>query len=157
MELHPNFNLSSIAGKLLVYNGRADGRMFTCGVNRLGRTLGAAQLAGLAWADEELGGLPGLAGFAWTPIPGGWRKIRREGEFHDSALRGGDEGIRFPHVMLEAKLDPVIHAMKKGYNVTVELTSSVPNQWVTTMCGWWVPMRALLVMAHLVVIEWALW
>jgi len=149
-KLDPTFNNSALAGSILILDHHGDERLFLCGRNRLGRVLGRSGLIALASASPLVLELP-------LYTPGYCRKPKRMGEYTDSLPRDGDDGIPFPHVDLnQASLPPILAALEDGDEIRAVLQDVEPNPYHFILYGPWMPLRALVILGHLVVGERAL-
>ena len=145
--LHANFNASRLRAKILLYSQWSSGEVFMCGLNRLGRTFGAAGLVGLGQAYADAGQFD---------TPGGAVKLYRLGEHRDSEPRDGDAGIPFPHfhaTQYAFSQFLLKSGIREGAEVRAVLTPTAPNPWLAMTCGYWKPLEALLVLGHTGVAE----
>ena len=144
-SVNPHFNASVLDGALLVQWWGGDERLAVCGSNRLLRALGRIGLVGLAWG-----------GFDNAPSskPGYNRHGYRLGEHRDALPHDGDAGIPFATIHLDQyALDPVLHALEAGVRLRAVVTPTAPNPWHSTMCGYWKPLRTILMLGHMWVAE----
>ena len=145
------FNASILNGAVLIVDYLSDERLYVCGFNWMGRGLGNTGLVAVAggyrMADGRLADNPLFT-------PGYLRKEYRRGAYRDSKPHDGDAGIPFPQVDLrQATLLPILDALEEGDDIRVVLRTSQPNPYLVIMYGPWVPMRALIILGHILLAE----
>ena len=149
MRFSSGFNASTLRGKILLYDINLRTELYMCGQNRLGRTLGAAGLVGV--------GTAGTSTYSAT-TPGYFRKMWRYGEARDAKPRDGDAGIPFPLFMAnQGEMAQFLLgtglATGKNAEIRAAVMPTAPNPWQSTFCGYWKPLRMLLMLGHVGVAE----
>ena len=145
-QLRSAFNTSVFDGALLMSElVFEDVRLFMCGWNRMARSLGRTGLVGIAYmlqADTPLR----TAGY----VP----RIFRQGEYRDALPHNGDGGIPFPFIHVWQEIfNPVHEALGNGAQIRAVVMPTAPNPWLSTLCGYWKPLRTVLMLGHAWVAE----
>ena len=136
--LNKDFDSSLINGTILVYS--YEGIIQHYGYNRVARELSRAGVVGLI----EIGS------------GGMLRNNHARGEYLDCEPRDDDVGIIGPHtetMYYDPDVWTLITVLAAGHTVTATLSPTVPNLWITAVCGWWVPARGVLACIYLGVSE----
>ena len=144
-KLRLAFNTSVLDGTLLVCDPWTDVRLIMCGDNRMARALGRTGLAGILQATEVS-----------SPLftPGMSPRLFRLGAPRDAIPRDGDVGIPFPFIHVEQyAFNPLLGALDNGAQIRGVMMPAAPNPWQSTMCGYWKPLRTIIMVGHVWVAE----
>ena len=143
-QMRSTFNASVLDGTLLICYPDFDVRLNDCGFNRLTRALGRTGLVGLADGGET----------DFLEAPGVYRQTYRVGEHRDALPRDGDLGIPFPYVDIwHHTFNPILEALISGTQMRAVITPTATNPWQSTMCGYWKPLRMMLMFGHVWIAE----